>query len=351
MANLIKYAEALAKEPPTKVYKKLMGLFSKAQLALLGNPPRRPPDNPPNPNDWDYKRMVIAWDGYQQSVAQCQALANNWDLMVNGHGDKFALFKVTAICDFVAMCMMMIAAGSARIEELKAAIRGKKAPFFLETKSEDRAYLIEHGRKDFLRVMKPWCELENNGIVQFKFPANQDLHTFAIERAVDDDGKSKFIVYQGYQDVYSLSHFLGIQSVWDDPALATAHKAIWDSLSKGDRGCYQNQYGVFQEKFLSPQLKNVDAARKWVGNRQRFTYDDLLLRVLAPLAKMLEAEISHEGYVEITGSSSADKTIAAPWMIVFMCDKVSPEEFEANRKALYDCPADLTEYAECGMSS
>src|SRR5882672_12417698 len=220
MTDLIVYAKTLATNPPTKVYKKLVQLFSKEQLAMLGAPPFPDPDG-------RKKRL------YDKTKAECEALANNWDQMISNpdygkYAADIARFSVTAICDFVAMCMMMIAAGSARVEALKAAILGQNKAGTFETKFKDRAYLINsNDSRQFLSVMKTWCGLQNNGIVQFKFVANSDFHTFAVERAPGKNEQPEFIVYQAYQNTYSLSHFLKVQDVWTDDALDRLRELRW----------------------------------------------------------------------------------------------------------------------------
>lgn len=340
MTNLIAYAEKLATDPPTKVYKKLMELFSKEQLKALGDPPA------------GGKQLQI----YANTKAEYEAIASNWERMVNNpaygkYGADVARFSVTAICDFVAMCMMMIAAGSARIEDLKTAIRYQKPPGIFRTRSHDLAYLIgRDDAKQFLGIMKTWGALKNNGIVQFKFMANNDFHTFAIERTPGDRERPEFIVYQGYQNTYSLSHFLHTKWVWSDEALEVVHQQRWEAFQKAEKNVYQNDFKNYGQRVLIPEMENIEFTMKWIGDRERLTYQDLNVRVLQPLAGMLDGAIPRRSYVRMTGSPSTSRTFRAPFMIVLMCDQVSPEEFKANCKELYDCPAGLTKYPECSMA-
>lgn len=340
MTDLIPYAETLAAKPPIDVYKALMKIISDAQLKALGP---RPSDNFPK-----------LQDEYDLEKKNREALANNWELMLKS-GEDFALFKVTSICDFVAMCMMMIAAGSARIEALKAKLRNQKGSGVFDTNfPDDHACLFKRGEvKKFLDTMKKWCGLEGNGIVQFKFPANVDLHTFAVERTPGLDGKPRFIVYQGYQSVYTLSNFLGKTDVKKDSGLAKVHQAIWDGMDELEKksNLYKNQFSNYWEKKVVPQLENIEGAKSIVGDEQRLSYDVLEFMILKPLAEMLRAQVARGDYIAITGSNSTSQTFRTNYMIVLMCDQVSPSKFEANCQALYACPGDLTEYADCGLQA
>src|SRR6185503_8817873 len=111
---------------------------------------------------------------YNKDKAAAEAIANKWNQMEQDWGRPAALFSVTSICDFIAMCMMMIGAGSQRIEDLKAKIRGQTRAGSFTTTAGDHAYLLlkgVNGAKEFDRIMEAWCTSKGNGIVQFKFPA------------------------------------------------------------------------------------------------------------------------------------------------------------------------------------
>jgi hypothetical protein len=332
MTDLIAHAEKLATEPPEKVYKKIMQLFSEAQLAELANSETKYKDVLESDKKW-----------FEENQKQAKAIANIWDQTVQDLGLGVAQFKATATCDFVAMCMMMIAAGSARVEDLKAVVRDGK-PSGTSTTPTDRAYVFERGQtKKFLETLDAWCKLENNGIVQFKFLANSDYHTFAVERAPDQKGQTAFIVYQGYQNTYSLSHFLAVQDLWNDFALNKVHWQQFASLNKNEKGRYKSGYQDYSEKVVLPQLKKVSAAVECVGGEQRLTRETLGLNVLEPLGEMLAGKLGKAVYSKMTGSSTSND-VSTNRMIVLMCDQVDPKTFEANRKALYDCPNDLTIY-------
>ena len=81
--------------------------------------------------------------------------------MEQGWGKLAALFSVTSICDFIAMCMMMIGSGSQRIEDLKKAIRGKDKAGIFKTAANDRAYLLTgiRRRSSSTRSWKPGASL------------------------------------------------------------------------------------------------------------------------------------------------------------------------------------------------
>jgi len=66
--------------------------------------------------------------------------------------------------------------------------------------------------------------------------------------------------------------------------------------------------------------------------------------VTAPLANMLRGEIKKKDYVDLTGSPTKTARLKADFMFVLMCNQVSPDKYDANCKALYRVPNDLTTY-------
>lgn len=333
MTDMFLYAKRVAGDPPSNIYIKLMQLFSQAQLADLGAPP-------------DDNALEEAKATYKDEKQKREAVANKWSQMIDDYGFDVARFSITASCDFMAMCMMMIAAGSARTEGLKAAIRDQKSPGTFKVSDVDRAYLIGRGHaEEFRSAMKTWCKLKGNGIVQFKFCAN-DRHTFAVERTPDKNEQAEFIVYQAYQNTYSLSHFLKLKGVWNDSTLTKVQRQRWAEMSDVMKRSCKNDYTTYYQKFLIPELQNIEIARNWIGAGQRLTYDDLDVRVLEPLEMMLDGTTSHEDYIRMTGSPSNADKYQVPDIIVLMCDQVAPEQFGANYRALYETPTHLTTYAD-----
>lgn len=337
MPDLISYAEKLATDPPIEVYKKLMKLFSAAQLSTLTKPVA------------SNERAVKF---YNKAKAEYEQLATKYEQMVGDYkaqGVGVARFSITAICDFVAMCMMMIAVGSQRVEDLKSQLRGQQGSGPFQTKAGDRAYILHENSRaqDFTKIMKDWCTQKKSGIVQFKFPAGDDLHTFAVERALGQSNQPEFIVYQGYQNTYSLSHFLRIQSVWKDDALDALHQGLWEEEVQNGTAKYKAYKGDdgYWAKVWLPQLENAERASKCIGGKQRLGVDDLNQYVIQPLAIMLSGQLENARYINLTGSPTTSN-ISSAYMILLMCDAVDSSEFAANCQELYKVPGGLTKYAE-----
>ena len=347
MTDMLDHAKKLASEPPTLVYKALTTIGSQTQLRLLGNPP----PVPQNPDDPTYKKQQALRAKYDKDKTDWEDYADNWTTLSRKYGEDVARFTVTAICDFTAMCMMMIAAGIPRIEALKTAIRARMTAGYTEPESGvgDRAWLFDRkSGSRFLPTMEEWCGVNQNGIVQFKFPANGDFHTFAIERARDKNGKREFIVYQSYEGTYTLSHFLNQTDVWKDDTLHKIYDQRWASMPEHTRKLYNNDFKVYGSKILVPKMDNIELAMKWTGSAQHHGYDDLYNLVLLPLDMMLTETCPRENYIRMTGSPSTDKEFTTPYLIALMCNDVAPASFAANWSALSN-PLGLTEYAGCGM--
>jgi hypothetical protein len=332
MTNLIPYAEALAKKPPVDVYKQLMKLFSEAQIKTL------------DPSDAYYK----------QTKEEYEAIASKWDSMVANYGEDIASFSVMAICDFVAMCMMITAAGSARVEALKAALHGRQRTTIVDTSYGDRACLLlkqdtQAVWEKFRSLLSDWCKLDKNGIVQFKFPAENDLHTFVIERAPESEVNDtrEFIVYQGYQNTYSLELFLGIEESDDrgDDVQERFHKKLWERREVEDR--YKNgTYARYDAAVVSLQRTRIHNVALQIGNKQKLNLVELNQKVIAPLAKMLRVGATNDEYVKLTGSPTTSDPIRSDYMIMLMCDQVAPGNFGTNCKELEQAIENLTTYVE-----
>lgn len=342
MTSLIKYAEALAAKPPVDVYRKLMKLASDEQLSKLG----------PEPGQNEH-----GWAEYQKEKKERLAVASKYEDMVKTLGADVAKFSVMSICDFAAMCTMMIAAGSNRIEALKAALRGKKSTTVVQTNAGDKAYRFDATPDDpkadnpgaFEEILRGWREAKDqgNGAVQFKFPAGGDFHTFAVERISAKNAENKFIVYQAYQNTYSLAHFLGL-SPSNDKTLDSYHRQVWQAAQeskKGDVAVYK-KYDSYYNNEVKRQFRNITTVATNIGSKQQLNGDELKVRVIRPLANMLRGEIQKKVYVDLTGSSTKSVGIKADFMMVLMCNQVSPDGYEENCEALYGVPADLTGYVD-----
>ena len=327
MTSLIKYAEKLATDPPLDVYRRVMKLVSDEQLSGLG----------PEPEEHE-----LGWEEYQKKKQEC--------LQVAKKDEDVAKFSVTSICDFVAMCTMMIGAGSARIEALKQAIHGKQQAGSFETADKDVAHLLLHdgdSAKKLEDLLSTWGKLKGkgNGVVQLKFPAGGDFHTFAVERVSPDNAETRFVVYQAYQNTYSLAHFLG-RSPSEDEALDKYHRQVYEAAQesqKGDIAIYK-KYESYYNKEVKRQFENITTAAANIGKEQLLTAEELKVRVTAPLANMLRGEIRKKDYVDLTGSPTKTARLKADFMFVLMCNQVSPDKYDANCKALYRVPNDLTTY-------
>ena len=334
MTSLMQYAEKLATDPPLDVYRKLMKLFSDAAIAALGPQPK------------DVKKL----EKYNKEKESLTAIANKWNQMEQDWGKLAALFSVTSICDFIAMCVMMIGAGSQRIEDLKKSIRGKDKAGIFKTAANDRAYLLTGNQapKQFDQIMETWCKLEGNGLVQFKFPAGYDLHTFVVERATDDENqKTHFVVYQAYQNTYSLSHFLGLTSPQGDKGLDDFHRERWKTGFKDQYETYKGYY----DAIVTPQLKNIATVTRAIGRKQKLTDVTLAAYVLEPLLEMLSGATAWDSFIGMTGAPPHEtKSIGMKFMILFVCDQISPNKFQENFNALGLVPANLTMYPECEIS-
>jgi hypothetical protein len=341
MPSLIKYAQLLAQKPPVNTYKRTMQLASQEQLASIEE-------------QVNLGNMKEGDDIYNESRKNALRAASKYEDMLKDNGQDVATFSITSICDFTAMCAMMIAAGSKRIEALKAAVRGKKATTVVETEAGDHAYVFSKPDKPnaddpgaFQKILNGWCQAKDNGngIVQFKFPAGGDFHTFAVERISTNKKETRFVVYQAYQNTYSLAHFLGLRSVWEDDALTLHHKQVYKEESK--KGEFAVKYKSEQDYFdkgVKQQFNNIDTVVAHIGRGQELDANALNERVITPLMTMLRGQLQKNVYVSLTGSSTSSGRIGTPSMFVLMCHQVSPDQYEENCRALYEVPNDLTIY-------
>jgi len=133
-----------------------------------------------------------------------------------------------------------------------------------------------------------------NGVVQFKFPANGDFHTFAVERARASNGRREFIVYQRYEGTYTLSHFLNQTPVWEDDTLHKIYEQRWSAMPATTKKLYKNDFKAWGSKILAPKMDRIEVAMKWTGSGQHHSYDDLYNLVLFPL-DLMHGEDHQEG--------------------------------------------------------
>ncbi|MFL5345015.1 MAG: hypothetical protein ACJ8AT_09480 [Hyalangium sp.] len=313
MSTLLPCANDLAKNPPVDIYQVLMNWWAKD----LGK------DNPGVEKNW---------------ANQCK---------LEG-GEKAATFSVEATCDMAAMCIVMAAAGVTRIEAMKGAIRAAvkkeiKNQVFADNATGDQVYLFKEKKnaKEFAKLFERWCGLEGNGVVQLKFKAKYDWHTFAVERVWDKD-KDKiplFLVYQAYQNVYRLTDFLG----WGNNKEQADHLAlVWKYMKEKDQSEFKGMDG-----FIEPILERTVATAKTIGSGKPLDVVSLTKYVLDPLTNMLAGGVSNKDYVLMTASGATDNTLSTDTMAVLMCDHVSPGEYKKNYLALRELPKELTMYPEC----
>jgi hypothetical protein len=342
-------AKKLASDPPIALYERLMKLITDEQIYQLDQQ-LIDIEKKQNSKEKDKER-----DQVEETKKACRAAAHQYTNNKKIYGQGIADFSVTAICDFAAMCMMMIAAGVDRVEHLKARLLGQKATTTYERDNGDRAYLFLRGEgKKFREIMDEWPSREGKSIVQFKFPAGGDLHTFAAERFTHPLGlEPYFYMYQAYQNTYSLSHFLGLKSVWNDEALNKfLEEVIWGQQIPATKKRYNNDYKTYWTKVLKGHLDQIDTLAKVLGGAEGQGLDRELFRtaVIKSLASMLDAELDRERYAALTGSHTTNN-VRSDYMMVLICDKLDPNVFESNLKSLYGPPQNVTKYLECSVGT
>jgi hypothetical protein len=339
MTSMMEYAEKLAMNPPVVAYQRVMKLNSADQLAMLEL----------DVKEGRLKKTDKDWEAMQQAAIK---IASKYEDMKKEFGEGVAKFSVTSICDFIAMCTMVIGAGIQRIEDLKSVLHGKTEATALKTNAGDQAFLFlanENSSKSFEQILSEWCQGKGNGVVQFKFPAGGDFHTFAVERFLTRNNATRFSVYQAYQNTYSLAHFLGLRSPSNDPTLVDYHKLVWKSSSEtGElQRRYKGKYDQYLEKDVKQQFANIELVGRTIGGKQELDAKALQTQVIQPLATMLRGSLNKKGYASLTGSSTKTFQIQTRCMAVLMCHQVSPENYKQNWAALYDNPA-ITNYLDCG---
>jgi hypothetical protein len=342
MTSLMEYAEELAMSPPVVAYQRIMKLNSEDQLAMLDS----------LVNQGMYKETDPSLQSMRQAAIK---IASKYEDMKKEYGEPVAKFSVTSICDFIAMSTMVIGAGIERIEALKRVLHGKTETTVLKTDAGDQAFLFlanvanskSDNSKAFEQILSGWCQGKGNGVVQFKFPAGGDFHTFAVERISTQNNATRFIVYQAYQNTYSLAHFLGLVSAPKDNALASYHKLVWDSSKgKGDFIRYRD-YNDYVNRNVQQQFQNIDRVTGAIGGKQELDANALKVGVIQPLATMLKGGLPKKDYASLTGSSTSTFQLQTRCMAVLMCHEVSPQNYKQNCAALYNNPA-ITNYLDCG---
>jgi hypothetical protein len=305
MTTLLPYAEELVKDPPVDVF----NLVMKDYAVQSG--------------DADAKDMF----------------ANN----VKEVGETAATYTVAAICDLTAMCMMMIAAGVTRIEAMKTAIKnaGKNVTgtVFEDKNYGDHVfyYRQQADARDFENRLADWSMRAGSGVVQFKFAAKNDFHTFAIERVQEKNYQPAFLVYQSYQNTYRLGDFLGQR---DPKEVAAQMKMVWSNFKKlGDKAGYKDE-----NDFVTKILDRIDKMKECVGSESPLDVVALAKYVIKPLSLLLGERLPRDQYSLLTASYPASRMVGTNLMTVLMCDTVSPADFSANYKALRSSPKNLTLY-------
>jgi hypothetical protein len=331
MKNLMPFAEVLAKEPPVVIYKRM--------------------------------QRLLADEVARVEKEDATYIAEVFESNVKELGLKTATYIVGAICDLTAMCMMMVAAGVPRIEKMKAALtktahdnraavknqQPVKTGLVWEDKDlGDHAYLYDKNSSDkFEKVLQDWCILKGNGVVQFKFDAEGDWHTFTVERVQDKDTPPVFLVYQSYQNIYRLLDFLGMGDQSDQAAHNSAAFPVPSTWKNNKKK--QNDIAKGRQEFADKALKRIESTAGLIGRKQALSLKTFESRVLQPLTAMVAGQISNSDYVLLTASATDKAQVGITHsMGVMMCDTVLPEKFEGNLTDLLKPHADLTPYAECG---
>lgn len=305
MANLLSFATDLAKNPPTEVYQTIMNWYAKAA------------DYPDFSKVWQEKVDTLGEDGAKDFVG--------------------------CICDMTAMCMMMTAAGVKRIEAMKTDIRVyenkglKNVPQRVtkDMNSLDQVYFFSRAKAaNFKNTLMDWCKSGNHGIAQFKFPAEGDWHTLAVERIgvkeVDDD-TPRFIVYQAYQNTYRLKDFLGQGTEQEQ---RTMLERVWKSgYEKAKENGSLKQYPS-QKDFTDPVIPRIASMAKGIGGGFKLGMGALVQDVLNPLYELLAGGVNNKTWVDLTASNSSKETVSTDYMALLVCNLVDPNAFKANYNEL-----------------
>lgn len=311
MASLLPYAQMLAANPPTEVY-----------------------------------RTIMKWDADNRHVANY----NDELERRNGvYGEEATAYFVGAICDLTAMSMMMVAAGTRRIEAMKASLRNlQNNPTGLvvgDQNAADRVYFYRStdDADTFETLLTDWCARQGNSIIQLKFLAKGDWHTFAIERIHDANRDPQFIVYQSYQNVYRLKDFLGLGTQQEQ----TNHMSVvWNDMGNVNNGGERLVYGNRLVTFTNQNLARIRTAAQYIGGGSTLDTNTLRQKVITPLKGMLAADVRNADYVNMTGSPTKGR-IGMSFVAVLMCDPVSPNDFKTNYAELRKANG-LTMYPEVG---
>ncbi len=307
MANLLPYAQMLAANPPTEVYREIM--------------------------KWEAQtRGIQNYDAWQ-------------DWLDAGYTEQAATYFVGAICDLTAMSMMTVAAGVDRIEAMKASLRALQAnqsgTVIGDDNTPDRVYFYRQANQAdaFETLLTNWCARNGNSVIQLKFLARVDWHTFCIERIHEANQDPQFLIYQSYQNVYRLQDFLGLGSQADQ----TAHmQRVWATLDNGDKGVYQRN----EQTFINTNLTRISNAANAIGCGNKLDTATLRQRVITPLKSMLAGELANATYIRMTGSPLRSNAYTN-FIAVLMCDTVAPNTFNQNYADLRKATG-LTMYPVCG---
>jgi hypothetical protein len=294
--------------------------------------------NPPT----EVYREIMKWDAQQRND---QNYVDVWQQWRNaGFTDEAATYFVGAICDLTAMSMMMVGAGTNRIEAMKASLRNLQANQSGRVIGDDNSvdhvhFFRQAGQANaFETLLTNWCARDGSGVVQLKFIANRDWHTFCIERIHEANQDPAFLIYQSYQNAYRLQDFLGLGT----QVAQTDHmRRVWSAFDGGDKAIYQRN----EQTFINASLARISNAANYLGCGAKFDTATLRQRVITPLRQMLAGQLPNATYVQMTGSPLRNNAYT-PFMAVLMCDTIDSNTFKQNYADLRKATG-LTMYPVC----
>lgn len=261
---------------------------------------------------------------------------NVWATKYPGATQGATLDQAGTICDLTAYSLMVVAAGSERIEGL------------VRNQPKDRGDSVQRFRSgesaNFFNTLGQWAALGGDGVVQFKFAPDSGAHTFMAERR---GGSTKtFHVFQSYQGTYRLRDFLGVgerDTFFESTARAllaekfnNVSPILFDATKRPDNAKVAGRWDRVQAQIPIDAKKaedDLDRARQSIGLAVSLSSDDFLNRVVRPLSLMLGAGLAAEGYVALTGHKvSSPQT--CPTLLAVLCNEVDPAGYAQNYHSL-----------------
>ncbi len=259
-----------------------------------------------------------------------------------------------SICDLVSYIVMRIALGADRMERLEK-LQGSND--LADGAGSVRRFTDSNA---FSQYMNTWVESDSPGVVQFKFAANDDVHTFAAERYTSD-GAKKFQVYQGYQGGYRLSDFLGITDpkafllprIMNEKVHQHYNKPLWrDNATKSmtqhdfefnkecpekgtskDAEKVRKQWAKTQQEVFK-ELNDQVAAVKQTSNhlREEMGADAFKSDVISPLSSMVQGGATGAAYQRLSGHKASDTVTCGRILVV--TGNYDDSKIEANFRSL-----------------